>query len=141
LIFQFQAESLFTVYEPIADFDRFDKYKNDPSLYVPYAFKLNKSNQAEINEVVTKFKQIYFNGSDPSLLEISDWVQFQSDSMFNYPIDRTIRYHAKKSAPLYYYTFSMDGAFNLLKGILLLTPYDGACHADVRILNDCIRQP
>jgi hypothetical protein len=132
--FQFQAEGLLTFYEPIIYSDRFDKYKNDPSLYVPTAFKLNKTQLAEIDEIVAKFKDIYFNGSDPTSSSIFGWVQFQSDSMINYPVDRTIRFHAKKSPPLYYYTFSMNGAFNVVKNLLLLTSYDGASHGDVTML-------
>jgi hypothetical protein len=98
---------------------------------VPLAFNLNDTQQAEINEVVTKFKEIYFGGGDPNLLKINDWVQFQSDSMFTFGIDRTLRYHANKSAPVYYYQFSKTGSMNVLKNFIGLAAQPGSMHTDV----------
>jgi hypothetical protein len=119
------------VFEPVIDPKVFAKYKANPKYYVPIAFRLNDTQQAEINEVATKFKEIYFGGGDPNLLKINDWVQFQSDSMFTFGIDRTTRFHAKKSAPVYYYQFSKLGSMDVLKNAIGLALYPGSMHTDV----------
>jgi hypothetical protein len=98
---------------------------------VPLAFNLNNTQQAEITEVVTKFKEIYFGGGDPDFFKINDWIQFQSDTTFTFGIDRTLRYHANKSAPVYYYQFSKTGSMNVLKNALALGLVPGSMHTDV----------
>lgn len=126
-----QAEAVFCAYEPLIYPTIFDKYKANPQYYVPIAFRLN--NSQHITEVARKFKQIYFGGKDPSSSRINQWVQYQSDSIFNFGIDRTTRYIAAKGYPLYYYTFSKTGTLNVLKNFAGLRSYPGAMHADVKI--------
>jgi hypothetical protein len=112
----------------------FSAYLFNPNNYVPYSFKLNPSTQqAQINEVATKFKQMYFYGLEPSALLMNEWAQFQSDSIFSYGVDRTVRYHAAKSSPVYFYQFSKQGTLNIIKQQNLLNDiFDpGVMHGDV----------
>jgi hypothetical protein len=64
---------------------------------------------------------------------MQEWAQFQSDSIFNYGIDRTVRYHANKSSPVYFYQFSKQGTLNIIKQQNLLNDlFDpGVMHGDV----------
>ena len=105
----------------------------NPHFYAPASFNLNRvTQQAQVNEVVASFRNIYFNGQNPSLALRFNWTQYQSDSHFSFSVDRTVRYHAaRQSQPIYYYKFSMDGSLNMIKRLLFLSDYDGAVHADV----------
>lgn len=107
----------------------------NPHFYVPQSFNLNPATQqAQVNEVAQTFRNIYFNGQHPSEPIRYNWTQFNSDSQFNFGIDRTVRYHsARQSQPIFYYKFSMDGSLNMIKRLLLLTDYEGAVHADVSL--------
>lgn len=124
---------MFCAHEPLIFPGTFAEYAANPQLYVPFSFGLNNvTQQAEYNEVATKFRQIYFNGLEPSQVDITKWTDFQSDSIFAFGIDRTVRYYASKSThPIYYYLFSYDGPWNGIKNQLFLD-LPGACHADVR---------
>ena len=108
----------------------------NPHFYVPQSFNLNPATQqAQINEVATTFRNIYFNGQHPNEAIRFNWTQYQTDSHFAFGIDRTVRYHApRQTQPIFYYKFSMDGSLNMIKRLLLLTDYDGAVHADVRFV-------
>lgn len=111
----------------------FDIFMENPYFWAPKAFNLNKTTQqAEIAEVMTKFKSMYMYGEKPSLTNRKNWIQFQTDSVFSFGTDRVVRYFANKSSslPIYYYTFSMDGSRNMVKHTVQ-SPIEGACHADV----------
>ena len=123
---------MFISLEVVTDSAIFDKYAVNPRYFVPYSFGLNSlTQQLQINEVATKFKQMYFNSQNPSANIMAKWVDFQTDAGFSFGIDRTVRYYANKTThPLYYYLFSVDGATNMIKKVLNLN-FPGACHNDV----------
>lgn len=110
-----------------------DQFIRNPHFYVPQSFNLNPTTQqAQVNEVAQTFRNIYFNGQNPSQSIRYNWTQFHTDAHFAFGIDRTVRHHAaRQSQPIFYYKFSMDGALNMVKRLLLLSDYNGACHADV----------
>lgn len=124
---------MFVALEHLVDKNVFGAYVEKPYYYVPIAFELNKTQTVEIAEVGEAFRQKYFKGQQPSQAMMNDWVQFQTDAVFSYGVDRTIRYFANKSAevPLFYYTFSVDGALNMIKRTIGLSDHPGASHADV----------
>lgn len=127
---------LFVAAEPLIDPNSYSAFQTNPEFYVPYAFNLSKTSQMpEILEVGATFRQLYFNGAIPTQLLEKEWIQFRSDMVFTFGVDRTIRDTANHtSLPLYYYTFSYDGAMNMAKKLLGLNLRPGACHADVRII-------
>jgi bile salt-stimulated lipase len=114
-----------------------DQFIEKPHYYAPQSFNLNPlTQQSEVNEVASTFRNIYFNGQNPSQAIRFNWTQYNTDMHFTFGIDRTVRYHsARQTQPIYYYKFSMDGSLNMIKRLLLLTDYSGAVHADVRIDN------
>lgn len=126
------VESLFTIREVLIDDTVMDQFIAQPHLWSPHSFNLNRqTQQAEINEVATTFRNIYFNGQNPGQNNRFNWTQYMTDAHFTFGTDRTIRYHAtRQTQPIYYYKFSMDGSLNMVKRLLLLSSYDGAVHAD-----------
>lgn len=109
-----------------------DQFIQNPHFYVPQSFNLNPVTQAaQVNEVATTFRNIYFNGAHPSQAIRFNWTQYMSDSHFNFAVDRTVQYHAsRQTQPVFYYKFSFDGSLNMIKRLLLLSDYQGAVHAD-----------
>jgi hypothetical protein len=128
-----QAETIFVVFEPLIDPNVFNSYVENPDYYVPYAFNLSKTTQMkEILEVGASFRQLYFGGKAPTANMMEAWVQFQTDHVFAFGIDRTIKSFANHSnVPVYYYRFSMDGALNAGKRTAGMAAFPGAMHIDV----------
>lgn len=126
------VESLFMIRELLIDNTVMDQFIANPSFYVPLSFNLNTAqHSAQINEVATTFRNMYFNGAHPSQAIRFNWTQMFSDHHFNFGVDRTVRYHStRQTQPIFYYKFSFDGSLNMIKRLLLLTGYDGAVHAD-----------
>lgn len=124
---------MFIIREQLFDDTVMDQFIANPHFYVPKSFNLNPlTQQAQVNEVATSFRNIYFNGQQPSQAVRFNWSEMCSDHHFNFGIDRTIRYHsARQTQPMFYYKFSMDGNLNMMKRFLLLSDYPGAVHADV----------
>lgn len=110
-----------------------NQFIQNPHFYVPGSFNLNpQTQQAQVNEVATTFRNIYFNGAHPSQAVRFNWTQYNTDMHFAFGIDRTVRYHsARQTQPIFYYKFSMDGSLNMIKRLIFLTDYPGAVHADV----------
>lgn len=129
------VESLFMARESIFDDTVPQRYAANPHYYVPQSYNLNPVTQAaQVNEVATTFRSMYFGGGHPSNAPGArfTYTEYCSDHHFAFGIDRTIRYHsARQTQPMYYYKFTMDGGLNMIKRLLLLTDYDGAVHADV----------
>jgi hypothetical protein len=121
------------VFEPLIDANVFNSYVENPQSYVPYAFNLNKTTQMkEILEVGASFRQLYFGGKVPTPNMMDAWVQFQSDHVFTFGIDRTVKSFANHSnVPVYYYRFSMDGALNAGKRTAGMAAFSGTMHVDV----------
>jgi bile salt-stimulated lipase len=126
------VESLFVIREVLIDNTVMDQFIANPHLYSPHSFNLNRqTQQAEINEVATTFRRIYFNGAQPSQANRFNWTQYMTDAHFTFGSDRTTRYHSERQTqPVYYYKFSIDAGLNMVKRLLLLSDYDGAVHAD-----------
>lgn len=126
------VESLFVIREVLIDSTVMDQFIANPHLYAPQSFNLNRqTQQAEINEVATTFRRIYFNGANPSQAVRFNWTQYMSDAHFAFGSDRVTRYHSERQTqPVYYYKFSIDAGLNMVKRLLLLSDYDGAVHAD-----------
>jgi bile salt-stimulated lipase len=127
------VEALFYVHEPALDPTIFNQFAANPHFYVPQSFNLHPTtNAAEVNEVATTFRNMYFLGGHPVVQNVHNYSIFMSDQIYNFAIDRAVRYHTRRQTqPVYYYRFSLDGAFNLKKSILQLTSFPGAVHGDV----------
>lgn len=127
------VESLFVAHEHLIDNTTFSQFPPNPHFYPHPSFNLHRTLHAsQINEVATSFRNIYFNGGHPTMETRQQYAEFMSEHHFTYPVDRTVRYHARRQTqPIYYYKFGFDGSLNMIKRLLLLTSWDGAVHADV----------
>jgi bile salt-stimulated lipase len=127
------VESLFMIRETIIDDTVFSQFIANPHFYVPASYNLHPVfNAAEVNEVATTFRNMYLGGQHPSPELRFNWTLYNTDHHFHYFTDRAVRYHTRRQTqPIYYYKFSYDGAFNLMKRRLLLGDYEGAVHSDV----------
>jgi len=123
-------EGLIMVREYLLNRKVFDQYNNDDAYLVPLSFNLSR-NSSNVREVAEKFKAMYFNGQNLSTETFDGWAQYHTDAQFKFPVDRTIKMIAKTATqPIYYYNFNYAGGFNLIKNILFLWRYPGACHID-----------
>jgi bile salt-stimulated lipase len=127
------VESLFIVRENLLDDTVFDQFAANPHFYVPLSFNLHPTNNAaQVNEVATQFRSMYFQGGHPTFETRFNYSVFMSENHFTFGIDRAIRYHVRRQTqPIYYYKFDFDGSLNMIKRLLLLTAFPGAVHADV----------
>lgn len=116
------VESLFMVRESLFDSTAMGQFATNPHFYVHPSFNLLPSQTAQVNEVATTFRNMYFNGGHPTMETRFNYSQFMSDHHFAYAVDRCVRYHARRQTqPIYYYKFDMDGSLNMIKRLLLLT--------------------
>jgi len=123
-------EGLLNIREFLFNRKMFVQYKQDQSFYVPLSYGLPK-NSPNVQVVADKFKELYFHGKDTSPKDPYDFAQFQTVAQFDFPTDRTVKMMSDGASPtIYYYKFSYDGCYNLVKTILLLKLYPGAAHAD-----------
>ncbi len=124
------VESLFMVLEQTLvppPPDVFALFATNPHFYVSPTFNLVPGvHDAQINEVAGWMRGNYFAGGHPTQQIAFNYSVFMSDHHFNYGIDRTVRYHARRQAqPVYYYKFSFDGSLNMIKRLLRLTDFPG----------------
>lgn len=128
---QFQDEALYMIRESILDKTVFDQFAANQHFFVPTSYNLNPINHAaQVNEVATTFRNMYFNGQNPHSGIIYNWTQYNTDHQFSYFVDRTVRFHVRRQTqPIYYYTFSYDGALNMLKRLILLGDVSLLCHS------------
>jgi len=123
-------EGLLMVRQYLLDRDVFNQYNADDSFLVPLSFNLS-NNSPSVEEVADEFRSMYFEGKNISSATMNGWSQFHTDAQFKFPTDRTIKHIAGTSTePIYYYNFSYEGAFNVVKTLLLLGSHAGVCHAD-----------
>lgn len=123
-------EGLMMIRQTEIDNQVFERFNENDSNYVPMSYNL-ESNSSDNSEVAEAFRELYFDGENASANNMPGWAKYNTDHQFQFPIDRTIKYFmANQSHPIYYYTFEVEGSFNILKRILFLQRYEGACHAD-----------
>lgn len=123
-------EGLLMVREYLLDSEVFDRWNRNEDYFVPLSFNLSK-NSSDVKEVAAKFKNLYFNGQNLSKETLHEYSRYHTDAQYKFPTDRSIKIIAETSThPIYYYNFSFDGALNIIKGLLFLGSYPGACHAD-----------
>lgn len=124
-------ESLFMIREQILDTNVRDTINANRSLVVPTTLWDVDPNSASGQAITNAFWDFYMNGQNLALGNRYEWSQFNTDVHFVWGIDQTIRYHLQhKVSPLYYYKFSFDGSFNMVKRALLLSTFPGAMHGD-----------
>lgn len=108
----------------------FTRINNNRTVLIPYRWNI-PWNSPEATEITTAIYDFYFNGQPISRELRWEWSQFLSDQMFNYDIDRTVRLtSAAQVPPVYYYKFSFEGSFSILKSAALLGEFPGAVHTD-----------
>lgn len=123
-------ESLFMIREQLLDTTVRDTVNANRNMVVPTTMWDVEPNSAAGNAITTSFWSHYLNGQDLSLANRYEWSQFNSDVHFNWGVDQCVRYHARKTSPVYYYVFSYDGTFNMVKRLMLLASFPGAMHGD-----------
>lgn len=122
-------EALYLAREDVVTPDIFDRFKNNPDMFVPPTWGVPPKTK-ESADIVENVRNMYFDGGDmETKLQYAD---YSSDLHFHYPTYKTVKLMAGKQskAPIYNYFFSFDGTLNLAKGVLLLSIYPGAMHSD-----------
>ena len=123
-------ESLFMIREFLIDSKIMDKFNENPHLLVPLAWNIEEGSEAS-KAVSTAFQNLYWGGGNATTDKKPEWVTYMTDHQFIYGIDKSVQVMSHMSKePVYYYQFSYDGDFNILKRLLLLSSYEGAMHGD-----------
>ncbi|XP_058453744.1 juvenile hormone esterase-like [Malaya genurostris] len=123
-------ESLFMVREHFIDSTVWNEFTRNPQFFVPHYWNIPVGSEAT-GAVSQAFRDHYWQDQALTPDIMVEWCQFHSEQQFIYPIDKTVALTAKANTqPTYYYQFSFDGDLNLLKGLLRLSDYPGAAHAD-----------
>lgn len=138
------AEALYKIHSPYPD--------NTDMNYVPLLWNI-PHNSTEEAEVAQAFRNFYWRGSQLDdnlryqylqvsiifsielpltiLILISSSLQYATDHVFAYGIDKCIKIHTKyQKEPVYLYKFEFDGDLNGFKILFDLGMYPGATHAD-----------
>jgi len=97
---------------------------------VPLSFNI-RYDIASTKEVIKKFKAMYFNNQRLSSTTLGAFALFNTDAQFKFPTNRAVKIMAQTATePIYYYNFSYEGSFNVVKNLYFLRKYPGACHID-----------
>lgn len=123
-------ESLFSIAEQIMDPSVAPIINGNRNLIVPTTMWDVDRNSAAGQSITDAFWNFYLDGEELGPSNRYEWSQFNSDVHFNWGIDQCVRYHARQTNPVYYYVFSYDGLFNLVKREWSLQAFPGAMHAD-----------
>lgn len=123
-------EGLLMLREYLLDNSVFDRYNENDYFLVPLSFELDE-NSTEVRNISDTFKKLYFDGQNLSMSNLEGWAEYHTDAQFRFPTDRTIKILTKTfKNPIFKYEFGYNGALNILKKLLFLGKYPGACHAD-----------
>lgn len=108
----------------------FDGYNENPHFLVPTSYHLPR-NSLEEREVAATFKKMYFGGENLSSSNLHGFADYHTDAQFKLQTQRfLLLFQEHSSMPIYKYDFSYEGSLSFVKSILLLSSWDGVCHAD-----------
>jgi bile salt-stimulated lipase len=132
LVGSMSKEGLFNLVKTMIDPTFLAQYNVHPEYFVPLSYNIPKNDTNSITEVADVVKNIYFHNRKLSSETKDEFATFITDSGFKFGVDRAVKFMASTSAPqpIYYYEFTYDGALNMIKTIMFLKSYSGACHAD-----------
>uniref|UniRef100_A0A8W7PMI2 Carboxylic ester hydrolase n=1 Tax=Anopheles coluzzii TaxID=1518534 RepID=A0A8W7PMI2_ANOCL len=105
------------------------QFNANPHLFVPFFWNVGAGTAAS-SQISGAFREHYWQSRPLDASLDYEWTVYQSDHMFAFAIDQTVRLHAQTTpAPLYYYQFAYDGDLNLYKK-LFGVQHPGAIHTD-----------
>uniref|UniRef100_A0A9I3EI50 Carboxylesterase type B domain-containing protein n=1 Tax=Anopheles dirus TaxID=7168 RepID=A0A9I3EI50_9DIPT len=122
--------AFFTALENAIDPTVKGQFNANPHLLVPFFWHVADGSAAS-SQISGQFRQHYWQSRPLDASLDYEWTVYQSDHLFLFAIDQTVRLHAQTAtaAPLYYYQFSYDGDLNLYKKIFGVQ-HPGAIHTD-----------
>lgn len=124
-------ESLFMIREQILDNTVRDIVNANRNLVVPTTLWDVEPHSAAGDAITSAVWDHYLDGQNLALANRYEWSQYNSDVHFNWGVDQCVRLHLQhKTSPIYYYVFSYDGSFNMVKRLMLLSSFPGAMHGD-----------
>ncbi|XP_050072194.1 carboxylesterase 4A-like [Anopheles maculipalpis] len=121
--------AFFTAFENLIDQTVKGQFNANPHLLVPFFWNVGEGTAAS-NGISGAFREYYWQSRPLDASLDYEWTVYQSDHLFLFAIDQSVRLHAQASSvPLYYYQFTYDGDLNLYKK-LFGVQYPGAIHTD-----------
>ncbi|XP_035896227.1 carboxylesterase 4A-like [Anopheles stephensi] len=121
--------AFFTAFENAIDPTVKGQFNANPHLLVPMFWNVGEGTAAS-GQISGAFRNHYWQSRPLDASLDYEWTVYQSDHLFLFAIDQTVRFHAQSSTvPMYYYQFSYDGDLNLYKK-LFGVQHPGAIHTD-----------
>lgn len=112
--------------------NRFIYNKSMPIDLIKFKTKEINWNESDLNQFYVKIKEFYFNGNEPNVKDMEDYIKLMTDAWFMVGIREAAKYQLERSnGPIYFYKFSMDSKLNFVKNMNSETAkYFGASHGD-----------